>query len=100
MNRSYGLDPTKKMSRSDERAEASSRLKKLERKLCLLPPTAIMTSSTDYKERPRIMKQIKQLVDDEFIHKELPEFNLSFEEYSQMLDSVVMANARYYLPHR
>src|SRR5688572_30645285 len=39
------------------------------------------------------MKQIKQLVDDEFIHKELPEFNLSVEEYSQMLDSVVMANA-------
>ncbi len=39
------------------------------------------------------MKQIKQLVDDEFIHKELPEFNLSVEEYSRVLDSVVTANA-------
>jgi NADH pyrophosphatase NudC (nudix superfamily) len=39
------------------------------------------------------MKQIKELVDDEFIHKGVREFNLSIEEYSRVLDSVVIANA-------
>lgn len=39
------------------------------------------------------MKQIQHLVDEEFKHKEVPEFNLSVEEYSQVLDSVVIASA-------
>jgi hypothetical protein len=39
------------------------------------------------------VRQIKELVDEEFEHKQVPEFNLSVEDYSQVLDSVVIANA-------
>lgn len=39
------------------------------------------------------MRHIKELVDKGFTHKQVPEFNLSVEEYSQVLDSVVIANA-------
>jgi len=37
-------------------------------------------------------KHIKHLTDKEFKHKNVPEFNLSADEYSRMLDSVVIAN--------
>lgn len=39
------------------------------------------------------VKAIRQLTDKDFTHKGVPEFNLSVEDYSMVLDSVVTANA-------